>query len=121
MCNEPLFDREAALESVDGHLDILVELAETFLAHCPAIVGPIGQAVRRRDAKAIEAAAHDLKGALGYLGANRIVDAASKLEQLARDGNLDSAERLHQSLSPQLDQLVRDLRQLVSDPRRMIE
>ncbi len=115
MEDEPVFDRQAALELVDGHLTMLVELAETFLAHHTQLTSPISDALRRRNANTLRHAVHDLKGTLGYFCAQSTFEAATNLEKMAGEGNWDSIDQAYQTLQRRLDRLVLALRQLVDD------
>ena len=115
MEDEPVFDRQAALELVDGHLTMLVELAETFLAHYTQLTSPISDAVKQRNANTLGCAAHDLKGTLGYFCAESTFQAATNLEKLAGEGNWEGIDQAYQTLQRRLDRLVLALRQLVDD------
>jgi PAS domain S-box-containing protein len=84
-------NRAAALERVGGDLDLLGELAGMFLEGCPQQLAELRAAIDRSDAAAVQRLAHDLKGAVGALGAGPAFEAALRLETMARGGDLAEA------------------------------
>ena len=85
------FDRAAALERVDGDVELLKELAGLFLDDCPARMAEIRQAIVQRDAAKLQRAAHTLKGSVGHFGARETFEAAQRLERDGRDQDWDQA------------------------------
>ena len=68
--SEPaVFDRDAALERMDGDVELLKELVGLFLDECPQRMAEIREALTRRDATKLRQAAHTLKGSVGNFGA----------------------------------------------------
>jgi two-component system, sensor histidine kinase and response regulator len=84
-------DRALLLERLEGDHELLAELIELFLADAPHKLETMRDALRCGDMPAVERAAHSLKGAAGSLSAQITAGAASRLEQNARDGNVESA------------------------------
>ncbi len=72
---------------------------------CPRLVDELRVALDRKDAKAVERAAHALKGCTSNLAAQTASEVAHKLESLARAGDLADAESLLQELECQLERL----------------
>lgn len=58
-------------------------------------LGDVQQAIESQDAKALERAAHTLKGALANLSASAACDAAAQLEAIGRQGDLAPARETH--------------------------
>lgn len=86
-------DRELALSRVGGDTELLQEIAVIFLDDYPKVLDEVKQAVDRGDARAVERAAHGLKGSVSNFGARAAVEAASHLEILGRAGQVpDMAE-----------------------------
>jgi HPt (histidine-containing phosphotransfer) domain-containing protein len=81
-----LWNRGAALESLDGDEGLLSEVVQAFLVESPKLVGQIEQALLLGDARELELAAHSLRGGLGYLGAPEVCEALQKLENAGRAG-----------------------------------
>jgi HPt (histidine-containing phosphotransfer) domain-containing protein len=65
-----------------------------FVARLPERFSEGEAAVRSRDAAAIAAFAHWLKGSAGSMGYDAFVPPALQLEQAAKGGDLDQAARL---------------------------
>ncbi len=111
---DPSFDRNAALVQVDGDEELLGELAQMFLDELPIQLAALRDAVARGDSKAVEQAAHALKGAVGNFAARRSFDRARDLEMMGRAGDvarvregLEDLEESLQSLEPALARLVK--------------
>ena len=77
------FDMAAALERVDGDMELMKELAGLFLGECPRRMADIHRAIDRRDGPELQRAAHYLKGSVGNFGARRAFEAAGRLERTA--------------------------------------
>lgn len=107
----PVFDEEAALESVDGDRELLGEIIDAFFDECPLLTAALVDAINRGDTSAIRRAAHTLKGALGTLGALEASSLARELEARAdqRDCLFD---RIHSDLLVSLSSLKPALRKL---------
>lgn len=65
--------------------------AALFLESAEAHVAALGEAARRGDARAVQLAAHTLKGTSANIGARRFQALAAQLDALARAGTLDEA------------------------------
>jgi CheY-like chemotaxis protein/HPt (histidine-containing phosphotransfer) domain-containing protein len=76
------------LARFDGDHVLLGELAAIFLQEYPTRIGAARAAAERRDAVALEMAAHELKGSAGNFGAAEAVRTAERLETMGRAGDL---------------------------------
>ncbi len=101
-----IFDEADLLERLAGDADLVAEVVVIFLEDCPLRLQAVESAMARREAVALRAAAHALKGAAGSLGAPRLFEAAQTLEQLAADGSLGSAAVAVQRVGDEARQLV---------------
>jgi HPt (histidine-containing phosphotransfer) domain-containing protein len=110
-------DMEAALARVGGDQDLLRELAELFIEECPGMLGNVDQAFRGGDTRALEFAAHTLKGAIGNFGAGEAYHAAHAIEAAARQGKLDEAGRLIEPLERALESMKLELLEITSGKR----
>lgn len=104
MGREPM-DEEAALERAGGEHDLLVELAGLCLADAPAALDDIRSALEQGDAKALQRAAHKLKGSLLVLAADPASDAAYRLETIGAQGALDRAASALATLEAEIERL----------------
>jgi HPt (histidine-containing phosphotransfer) domain-containing protein len=102
---DKVLDRAAALARVGGDLDLLKEIAALFLDEYPRALDEIHKALASGNARALEYAAHGLKGSVANFGARPAVDAAFELEQFGKAGKLDQ-------VAPALTSLERSLASL---------
>jgi CheY-like chemotaxis protein len=86
-----VLDVLAALARVDGDMELLRELAGLFCQDSAKLLSKLREAIERQDARAVESAAHSLKGVVGNFGAVPTYEAALRLEALGREGNLSEA------------------------------
>jgi PAS domain S-box-containing protein len=86
-----VFDRPTALERVNGEDELLDEVIELFLVDAPNRLAELRTSLEQGDPKRLQMAAHSLKGAAGYVGADRTAAQALKLEELGRGGELSLA------------------------------
>ncbi len=95
----------AALERVGGDQELLEEVAQLFLDTSPDLFTAIGHAVEARDARALERAAHTLKGSVGNFGADATFQAALQLEKMGRSGNLTGVDEAYHALETEMNRL----------------
>jgi HPt (histidine-containing phosphotransfer) domain-containing protein len=89
---EPVtLDRKALLSRSAGDEELMLEVAAAFLEDCPGMLAQVQGAADRRDAEALRAAAHMLKGAAANLGADALAEIAAVLERLGAESRLDAA------------------------------
>ena len=100
-----VFDLAAALDRVEGDTEMLSEVASIYLADCPRLLAAIQSAVARRDAPALEGAAHALKGAVSTFSASAARAAVFALEQMAKKGDLAGAPDALATLEREVDRL----------------
>jgi PAS domain S-box-containing protein len=103
--SDSVFDRDAALDRVDGNRDLLQEIIGLFFDEMPRLLSAIHEAIGGRDAKALERAAHTLKGAMGNLSAKEAFAAALRLEMLGHGGDLTNVEAVYAEVEKAIDRL----------------
>jgi HPt (histidine-containing phosphotransfer) domain-containing protein len=99
---ELCWNRSAALESVSGDESLLDEVVAIFLVESPKLVTQMEQALLDHEPRRLELAAHCLKGELGYLGVPEACEAAQKLEDAGRTGEMEGAADLLAGLRTRL-------------------
>ncbi|HZA36203.1 MAG TPA: response regulator [Vicinamibacterales bacterium] len=109
----PLIDRGALLASVGGSETLLREVVSVFLTDTPKQAAALDTAVRSRDAAAIAASAHALKGSAGLFSKAGAYDAARALEQAARQGDLAGIEVACEDVKREVARLENALRSLL--------
>ena len=102
---EAVFDRDATLDRVDGNRELLQEIIGLFFDEMPGLLAAVQGTVTHRDAKALERAAHTLKGVVGNFGAKGAFDAALRLEMMGRGGDLTNVEETYAELATEVTRL----------------
>jgi HPt (histidine-containing phosphotransfer) domain-containing protein len=77
-----------------GAVDIMAEIAETYLGDLAGRLSALRAALENDDARALGWVAHELSGSSGNIGALRLAAACAELEKLSRSGTLDHADEL---------------------------
>jgi len=109
----PVFDLARTLERVGGDRVLLHELIQIFNDESPRTLERLRGAVASADCRAVEHAAHNLRGSVSSFGAEPAAAAAAALETMARDGRLDAGARdLLAALERHVEDLARGLRAL---------
>jgi CheY-like chemotaxis protein len=98
-------DANAVLNHLDGDVELLQKLVETFWDDCPRMVSNIRDAMKDESPKALEIAAHAMKGSLSYFGTNSSLQATLKLEKLGQEGTMNGAAELFAELENALSGL----------------
>src|SRR4051812_19198735 len=102
-------DRELALSRVGGDAELLKEIAALFIEDYPNGLAEIRAALALGDGKAIERAAHGLKGSVSTFGARAAVDLAFEVEQSGHALDLDRAKEALVRLEQVLTELRAEL------------
>jgi HPt (histidine-containing phosphotransfer) domain-containing protein len=111
------FDRAEVMARVCGNVALLRELAGLFLEDSSKWIGQIREALRAGDAAGLRRVAHTLRGSVSSFGARPTEEAAGRLEELARDGDLSAAAEGLRVLEGALDGLRAELAELAPAPR----
>ncbi len=86
-----VFDQQATLVRVKGDREMLQEIVQLFRAEAPELLAAIRASMARGDGHALQRAAHSLKGTVRSFGAQAAGDAALRLEEMGRSGDLTQA------------------------------
>jgi len=106
---ETPMDRVRALRQMDGDADLLDQVLDAFRPMLPGVIDTLRQAARTRDLRAIQIAAHSMKGSAANICADAVRIAAARLESAARQGETEAIPPLAQALIQQLEHLERYL------------
>lgn len=99
-------DLAALMETVGGDEELVAELAGLFVEDAPSQVEDIRGAILRRDARALNEAAHKLKGSVANFGATAAQEIAYALEIMGREGQLATASAAFERLEREMGRLV---------------
>lgn len=106
---DTVFDDAEALKYVGGDAEVLEKVVEIFLAECPKHLAHLQKAIQDNDPKAIEVAAHSIRGSAAGLFAMRSVNAAGKLEEMGRNGSLSGSGEAYARLEQEISKLQKAL------------
>jgi HPt (histidine-containing phosphotransfer) domain-containing protein len=111
---EEKLSRELILERLEGSQELLEELIQLFLEEAPQLVAAMREALEKGDMPGLRQSAHSMKGAASNFAAYATANAASQLEDDAKNSNAESAkaslsalEAVTERLLPQLAVLCR--------------
>jgi HPt (histidine-containing phosphotransfer) domain-containing protein len=95
-----------------GDVRLARRIGRLFIEDYPVTLSRIRKAISKRDAGALQSAAHAIKGSVANFGAPEAVEAAAALESLGRQGKLDQAREILAALTGHLRHLERSLEHL---------
>lgn len=110
MSDEQIFNLNEALARADHDYELLQAMAELFLEHSPKDLAEIKTALAVRDAEAVGRFAHRLKGAVLQLCAPAMLEAAKRMEDAGKAGDIAAAAALYGGLEAELTVLLDALR-----------
>jgi len=110
---KPAVNMEALVARYEGDLDLMARVVEIYLRDAARLGPEMRAALAHKDARALELAAHRLRGTLVELSAAEATEAALHLEQLARRGALDEVAEALTQLECAMTRLGRELAPLV--------
>jgi two-component system sensor histidine kinase/response regulator len=108
------FDEREFLARMDGSHEVCVQIAETFLVECPKLMSALRGALGRKDTSQIASAAHALKGAIANFSGCAAFQSVVRLEQLAKEADLQSAAEALKRLESEIDALLLSLKSFAS-------
>ena len=102
----PAFDRPYTLSLVDGDPELLREIVSLFLDSSVDLLEQIREGLAAPDPRAVESAAHQLKGSSANFRAHRVQGLAAAVEEAARGADLQAAEVALPALEHALAELM---------------
>jgi signal transduction histidine kinase/DNA-binding NarL/FixJ family response regulator len=111
------FDEEALSQRLFGDNDLMGDVIRVFLEDLPERLAAINAAVTSRDATALRASAHALKGAAGNLSATALSEAANTLERIAAESRMQAADAAWRQMSVEAANVIDLLRHRAAPPR----
>ena len=111
--NGQVLDTEGLLGGINGDLDFLKLVAEIFCEQYPKQLSEMNQTLAEGNTSQLAEAAHKIKGTVGVLWAGSALEAASRVEALARNGDLAGARRAMTVLEQEMHLLKAELKRLL--------
>jgi CheY-like chemotaxis protein/HPt (histidine-containing phosphotransfer) domain-containing protein len=102
---DPVFDVGAVLDSLDGDLELLLEVKGIFQEQAPKHMEKIRSAIANQDPNILVRASHALKGSAENLFAHGVVQSASKMEEIGRAGSVAGSKEILVTLEEELEKL----------------
>jgi len=100
-------DLDEALEAVDGDGELLREGVKLFLEYdYPRHLEALRKGLERKDARAVKAAAHSIKGVVGSFGGRAAHRAALRLETMGRRDDLSDAQGVLEELQAEMERFA---------------
>ena len=106
-------NQEGLLNSFENDHSLLKELVEIFINDYPQMLTTLRRSLEATDAKTFSRTAHSLKGMLRNFQAEAAADTAFDLEKKGKQGQLDGVDQIIETLSGQLDDVARKLKDLI--------
>ena len=114
LIHEAPFNESEFLARMDGSHEVCAQIAEAFLAECPRLMSALRTALRQKDAPELACAAHALKGAIANFTGCTAVKSVVRLEQLAKEGDLQLAAEALKRLDAEINVLLQSLKSFSS-------
>ena len=95
--------------------DVPYRIIELYLKDAPARLAELRRALSAGDARAVEGAAHSLKGSSANLGAFELAELCNELERLARRAVLNGAQAKVADLEAEYERVEKAMRELLAE------
>jgi HPt (histidine-containing phosphotransfer) domain-containing protein len=99
------FDKECFLAYMGDDPKFIKEICELFISSYPDVMIQLRNAIHESHASRSRAAAHQLKGMVANFAAKPAVELLRKIEELAKNGELQDIQRLYYDLELQMSRL----------------
>ncbi|MBH0178702.1 MAG: Hpt domain-containing protein [Nitrospira sp.] len=113
MSDEHIFNLNEALARADQDMELFQTMAELFLEHGPKDMAEIRTALAACDAAAAGRSAHRLKGAVLQFCAPATLEAAKRMEEMGKAGDVAAAAGLCDELECELARLLDAIRHVM--------
>jgi len=100
----------------DSGMDVLSEVISVYLDDAPKRIAALREALGAGNPDMLRAAAHALKSASGYLGADELTALCKRMETIGRDGSVAGAAALFDQAVRELERVAAALSALVARP-----
>jgi two-component system, sensor histidine kinase and response regulator len=111
---ESPFDEQEFVARMDGSHEVCVQIAEAFLTECPRLMSALRVSLKQKDAPKLAAVAHALKGAVANFTGCTAFHSVVRLEQLAKEADLQLAAEALKRLEGEINVLLQSLKSFTS-------
>lgn len=114
----PVFDYDDFLDRIDGDVDLLKEVIEIFLKDTPGLLADLYAAIRSGNARAVERAAHTLKGTAANISAKKLQSLSQHVQSALKENNTADLEPFIGQFEKEFKELDRELKTYLGRQRR---
>ncbi len=111
--SQEIIDQGILMDIFEGDMELYGEIVEVFLEFQPEQLEAVAQGIAVQDPKAIEQAAHRLKGGLVNIGALQAGEAARVLEEAGRTQQMGGLEEKLKRLRYENKRLIEALKEII--------
>jgi HPt (histidine-containing phosphotransfer) domain-containing protein len=108
----PLLDLDGMLDNLNHDLELIMGIADVFLADVDSELEALQLAVAAGEAEAVYRAAHSLRGMVGNFGAGPAVAVLNRLEKNAQAGDVGDAAAMRNEADALVRRLAAEVRSL---------
>ncbi len=110
----PIWDQEALVTRMRGKTDRVIKLVNLFLGDMPERIASLDEEVSGAQYDALTATAHTVKGVAANLSILRLQEAATELEQAAKNQQPDDLKNLLSTIKAVYEESENELKAFVS-------
>jgi PAS domain S-box-containing protein len=103
---DPVVNRDSVMARFGGDVNLFREAAELFCSSMPRLLAHLHAAIAAGDGNTVARTAHTVKGSVGNFEGKSALEAAERLERLARQGDLAAALKAYGTLENEIERLV---------------
>lgn len=100
-----IFDSSHVLNCIEHDIELMNEIVAAFLEDTPSIIEQLQTALDNHEVDQAQKAAHKLKGSAANLGAMKLSELASQIDQASKQNNLETCQGLYQPLCDSFHEL----------------
>lgn len=112
------FDSTALWNRIGHDRELLGELVSVFASEGPLMLAQIEKAVEHCEPELLQKASHKLKGSLLQFSASRAAQVAQQLEMMGKNGSIEGATAVLNTLRGELQSVLISLRNMEAQPER---
>ena len=111
----PIIEKDEIMERVDGDMEMLQELIKIYFNDSHQCISRLCGAIETQNAKVVNEAAHSYKGIVSFFTKGTPYNAARRLEEIGRNGDVDGAGPVLEELQSSRAVLDAELQELLEE------